>query len=189
MDSIKATLTGLSTMLMHNSRLANPLDPKVKEMKLLTSKKKKTDEDMWEIARKEFELGLYFDEKLGPFIPTENIRKSIIEGGRLSKLGTAIDRCVQILEDRAPLRYKGPRTVEDLWKEKFYDLSSVGVQNARTMRCRPAFSKWSAEVELFFDSSMVNRDQLLAAMQAAGKFIGIGDYRPRYGRYDVEVAK
>lgn len=189
MDSVKAKLTGLSTMLMHSSRLSNPLDPKVKELKLLTGKKKKTDEDQWAIARAEFELGMYYDDKLGPYIPTENIRKSIIEGGRLSKLGTAIDRCVQVLEDRAKLEYKGPRTVAELWEGKFYDLSSVGVQNARTMRCRPAFEKWAATIELFFDPSMINRDQLLASMEAAGKFVGLGDYRPRYGRYSVEVVK
>lgn len=188
MESLKVKLSGLSTILMHSARLSNPLDPKVKEFKLLTAKRKKTDEDMVDIARAEFELGLYFDEKLGPYIPTENIRKSIIEGGRLSKLGTAIDRSVQILEDRAPLKYDGPRTVPALWDKKFYDLSSVGVQQARTMRCRPAFEKWSLDVELFFDPSMVNRDQLLSAMESAGKFIGLGDYRPRFGRYTVAVA-
>lgn len=187
MESVKVRVKGRSTLLMHSARLSNQFDPKVKEFKLLTHKKKKTDEDHLAIARFEFELGMYFDEKLGPYVPTENVRMAIIEGGRLSKLGTAIDRAVQILEDRAPLRYEGPRTVAALWESRFYDLSSVGNQSNRVMRCRPAFEGWSLDLELFFDPSMIDRSQLLAASNSAGKFIGLGDYRPRFGRFEVEV--
>jgi len=187
MESIKVKITGRSTLLMHSARLSNPLAPGMKEHKAIVASKPKNDEYYRRVARSEFELGMYFDEKLGPYMPTDNVRKSIIEGGRLSKLGTAIDRAVQILEDRVPLQYEGPRTIEKLWDKKFYDLSSVGNQTNRVMRCRPAFEKWSITTELFFDPSMIDRSQLIDAMNAAGKFIGIGDYRPRFGRYEVEV--
>lgn len=187
METIRLRVTGAMPLLMHNARLANPLDADVKKHKLLTTKRKKTDEDHQALARSEFELGLYFDAKLGPYLPAENLRRSIIEGGRLSKLGTAIDRAVLMDAERIPLQYKGPRTIDGLWAESFYDLSSVGVQTSRTMRCRPRFAQWACELTAYFDGTMINRDQLVQAATAAGKFVGVGDYRPRFGRYEVEV--
>lgn len=187
MESLKIKATGLTTLLMHSSRLSNPLAEGMREHKALVAAKPKNEEYYRRVARSEFELGMYFDKKLGPYMPTDNIRKSIIEGGRLSKLGTAIDRAVQILEEKVGLKYDGPRSIEGLWEAKFYDLSSVGNQSNRVMRCRPAFDSWSFEAEVFYDPSMIDRSQLIGAMTAAGKHIGIGDYRPKFGRYSVEV--
>lgn len=36
---------------------------------------------------------------------------------------------------------------------------------------------------------MINRDQLVQAMHDAGRFSGMGDYRPTFGRYEIEVLK
>ena len=35
----------------------------------------------------------------------------------------------------------------------------------------------------------INKNQLITALTHCGKKIGIGDYRPYYGRFDVEVLK
>lgn len=188
METLKIKLVGVSSMLMHSSRTSNPMDPEVKKFKHLTSKRKKSDEDHRDIARMEFELGMYFDAKIGPYMPGQNLLMAIVDGGKFSKLGTAILRSVQILEDRVPLQYEGPRTVQALWDKGFYDLRSVGVQAKRTMRCRACFEKWSLAVEFFYDDSMVNRDQLVSALEAAGKYSGLGDYRPLFGRFKVEAA-
>lgn len=176
-------------MLHHSSRIANPLDPGVKELRLLTSKRKKTDEDHMEIARKEFELGMYFDKSLGPYIPGECVLRSFIFGGKVQKLGAAMNRSVQVAEEKCRLEYDGPRTVQGLWDAKFYDIRTVVVQQSRTMRCRAAFSNWTTHAEVYFDASMVNRDQLVQAMNDGGRFSGLGDYRPQFGRYEVEIVK
>lgn len=189
MDTIKVRLNGLSPLLMHSSRAANPLDPEVKKFKLLTGKRKKTDEDHIEIARAEFEIGMWYDPKIGPYLPGENIFRSFIAGGKVSKLGAAMERSVQIAQDKAALVYEGPRTPQELWNEKFYDLRSVVVQQSRTMRCRAKFENWSCDAEVYFDSTMINRDQLVQAMHDAGRFSGMGDYRPTFGRYEIEVLK
>ena len=47
--------------MMHNARLANPLDPLVQEIKKLTGKRKKTEDDLLQIARLEWEGGFYFN--------------------------------------------------------------------------------------------------------------------------------
>ena len=45
----RITITGTAPMLMHNGRLANPLDPATQTLKALTSKRKKTDDDLFDI--------------------------------------------------------------------------------------------------------------------------------------------
>ena len=49
MATIKLKLTGINRMLMHNGRLANPLNPYSKAKSKLTAKRKKTEEDLIQI--------------------------------------------------------------------------------------------------------------------------------------------
>jgi hypothetical protein len=51
---------------MHNSRLADPLDPIAKELKAASSKRKKTEPDFLEMEEIEFRGGIYHDTELGP---------------------------------------------------------------------------------------------------------------------------
>ena len=72
METLKARLTGLVPLILHNARLADPLDPISKAMKTVSSKRKKTDADFEELARLEFEGGLYMvDDE--PVIPARLI--------------------------------------------------------------------------------------------------------------------
>jgi hypothetical protein len=56
---LSVTLTGTHPMLMHNGRLANPIDPWTRQLKALTSKRKKTDEDILQIAQVEARAGCW----------------------------------------------------------------------------------------------------------------------------------
>lgn len=58
-ETMKLRLTGIAPLLMHDNKAANPLNPYAKAMKALTGKRKKTDDDLAEIARIEWEAGLY----------------------------------------------------------------------------------------------------------------------------------
>ena len=193
MDAMTLKLVGESPILMHSDRFANPLDPRTKAHKALTSKRKKTDEDHESIARSEWMGSLYHDPKLGPYVPTVNVRATLVAGGKLNKLGSAIQRSVLILEDRARLDYKGPREPEKLWETpEFVDARSVVVSNARLMRYRPVFRDWSLQVEVHYAATIINRDELLQCATNAGRFVGLGDFRPEcggmFGRFRVEVA-
>lgn len=187
MEIIKVKLTGTRPLLMHADIFADPLNPLTKEHKTLTSKRKKTDEDYELIAKSEWRGGMYFDEKLGPFVPGVNVEASIISGAKLSKLGTQIKRSVEVMTDMCRLEYEGPRTIKGLWDKRFYDARSVKVSQARLIRYRPLFRKWSIECEIAFDTESIDRAQVISCIKAGGMYCGIGDYRPKFGRYDVEV--
>ena len=193
MDKLKIKLAGESPLLMHSDRGANPLDPETKRHKALTSKRKKTDEDHEAIARSEWKLSLYHDKKLGPYLPTTNIRSAIVNGGKINKLGSAIQKGTLILADRAAVNYKGPRDPDELWDSQAYtDCRSVVVGQSRLMRYRPVFETWSLEFELLYDTTVLDREQIEQALGNAGRLIGLGDYRPEcggpFGRFLAEVA-
>jgi hypothetical protein len=169
--------------------LANPLDEKAREMKAISGKRKKTDDDFAEMARIEFEGGLYHDKVIGPYIPGANIEKSLVEGGRITKEGKQVERGLFVLDNDVPLIYSGPRDVTGLWADpRFRSTMAVKVGQARVMRTRPMFSEWSADADAEVDPGLLNLDALQAIADKAGAMVGIGDYRPRYGRFTVAIS-
>lgn len=189
MRIIKMRFTGLCPILMHSERGANPLDKAVVEHKKLTSKRKKTDDDFVAIAWSEYQLGIYHDPELGPYVPATNIDKCIVEGARKNKLGKAFESSARCVADRVRLDYDGPREVRALYEAGFVDMRGVGVSQSRVMRCRPIFPRWSLSFDFAFDESVADESSVIMAADMAGKLVGLGDYRPRFGRFAVEVLK
>jgi hypothetical protein len=55
------------------------------------------------------------------------------------------------------------------------------------MRTRPIFATWAVDVAVDYMDDVVTRDQVIDAMGIAGLQVGLGDFRPRYGRFETEV--
>lgn len=196
---IRFTLNGTSPLLMHNQRLSDPLDPFAKSLKVISGKKKKTDEDHEAMARIEFEGGLYHREEIGPYIPGVNIHRSLVEGARITRRGKDIDRGLTIDtgSECCRLEYSGPRDIEGLYSrpQDYVSRLSVVVGRVRVMRTRPIFRQWSLTCDTEIDTGQLNFDDVRDIAEAAGKMAGIGDYRPSsphggpYGRYEVLVER
>lgn len=190
MEKVSFKFTGESPLLMHSDRGVNPLDPLTIELKRLTGTRKKTDEIHAQVARMEWELGMYFDAEMGPVVPTANLRGVIVEGAKFSKLGATVKRATIVTDEVARLDYDGPRDHEAMWKAgSFRDVRSVVVGQARVMRCRPIFRKWSLTFSLLFDAESIERAALIDAASAGGRLIGLCDFRPAnggsFGRFSV----
>lgn len=181
------TLTGTAALLMHNSRLSNPLDPAAKAVKKYTSKRNKTDDDYESIARLEFAGSLYYDADLGPYVPGENISRCLVDGAKLTKMGVKVTRGVFISTDVNPLAYNGPRDEENLWSGGYRHMASVKVGTSRMMRCRPYFPEWAVQADGILDPSVLELDDLTSIADNAGSLIGLGDWRPRFGRFTASV--
>jgi hypothetical protein len=187
---IRLELTGTAALLMHNIQLANPLNSYARAMKVISSKRKKTDEDYEELARLEYLGGLYISEQLGPYIPGANIEKCLIEGGRVTKQGKQIERGLFVVDNEIPVLYRGPRDALGLLAdESFRDVAAVKVGQARVMRTRPMFRDWSVEVDCEVDGGLLNVETLQSIATDAGNMVGIGDHRPRYGRFQCAIQK
>ena len=185
---IRISIEGTTPLITHNIRLANPLDPIAKAMKVISAKRKKTEDDYLQLARLEFEGGLYLDPDVGPFVPGENVEKSIIEGARITKQGKQVERGLFVTDNVVPLIYNGPRTPDDLWAdENFRHTAAVRVGQQRVMRTRPVFRTWALDVEGELDPGLLAPETLQSILEDAGSMVGIGDYRPRYGRYAGKI--
>jgi hypothetical protein len=63
----------------------------------------------------------------------------------------------------------------------------VQIQRAGVTRCRPGFKEgWKVEVPLMVNlPEYISPSELHDAISAAGRLIGVGDFRPTYGRFQV----
>jgi hypothetical protein len=184
----KIRMVGTHALLMHNSRLSNPIDPFTRRLAEVTSKRKKTEEDHVEIAQREWDGSLYYDPDAGIHIPGQNVERALLDSARMDKLGKTIQRGVFITDDKIRLVYPGPQDLTVLRKdENFRLMASVKVGMSRTMRCRPIFQEWSLEADGFLDEEQLDLADLQRIAVRSGRLIGLGDWRPRYGRFEATI--
>ena len=182
--------TGSAPLVLHSDRTANPIDPAAKAIKKLSSKRVKTDADHEEIARIEHAAGIYFDPDIGPYVPGANFFRCLTDAARITKAGKKIERGLLIVSNVNPLAYPGPRTLDGLWEDESYRLvAAVKIGKAKTMRCRPIFREWRTECQAMLDRSILGLDELGAIVEQAGSMVGLGDWRPLYGRFTGEVVR
>lgn len=187
------TIEGIRPMLMHNGRLCDPLDEHTKKLKTIAKQRNKSDDDHIRVARAEFEGGLYHDPKIGPYLPSDNLQAMIERGSTRRKLGKVFKAhvTVDMPEGDAPgfaIKYKGPRSVEELWSNRAFVFSKgARVGQSRVMRTRARLpTGWSVSFRVEVLADGVTRDQLRQAIEDAGLYEGLGDWRPRYGRFVVK---
>jgi hypothetical protein len=186
-EELTVRLNGLAPLIMHNGQLADPLNPFTKQLKAVTGKRKKTDEDHAEIARIEWHASLYVDADGHLCMPGENLEACLIAGAKKSKLGTQFKSAV-FVDGQPRVNYGGKKKAAELWGDPQYrDIRGVRVTTSRTMRCRPIFRTWSIEMKVKYNPDLVNKADVLAALNDAGMQAGLGDYRPKFGRFEVEV--
>lgn len=188
MRAFRLTLAGTAPLLMHNGRLANPLDPAAQALKKLTGKRNKTQTDYNDLARVEFLGGLYLDPDIGPHLPGDNIWRALQDAAKKERKGRAVAEGLLITSDVNPLSYRGPRTADELWDdENFRHMTTVRIKTERTVRCRPIFRDWRCDAEGLLDENILELDDLARIADTAGQRIGVGDWRPRYGRFTATV--
>src|SRR3990167_5906011 len=192
MDAIKFLLTGTAPLLMHNARLADQLDPASKALAAITGKRKKVDADIEEIARLEFVGSLYTNGNGEPVIPARIIYGALAgKGGaaRMNKQGQQA-KAGLFVQGNFPLQYDGPRDADRLWEDgRFRSRVNARVGPATIMRTRPIFEEWAVDVEVGFNPEILNRATLIDWMKTAGELVGIGDWRPQNGRFQVSVVE
>jgi hypothetical protein len=172
---------------MHNGDLANPLNPIVKEQKKISKKRNKTEADLEELARLEFYGSLYVSDNPGIIIPAEVLEACINGGARKFKEGMLAKSGMVVME-HAKLIFKGPQTVKEMWEDgRFTFQKMVVVSRARILRTRPIFDQWSCDVEVSYEDSVCDAGQIHRWLEKAGQIVGLCDWRPRYGRFEVEA--
>lgn len=186
MAGFRVEIEGIAPLLMHSARLADPLDPATKALAKVTGKRKKTDDDHEEVSRLEFLGSLYISEEFGPFIPGQNLEACLFRGASRTKQGTALKSALLIPQNVNPIIYVGPRSADEMWKdESFVHRASVKVGTSRVIRTRPVFVNWQIVFDGELDTEVVDQGSLEGIVDTSGRLVGLGDWRPRFGRFKV----
>lgn len=189
---VRISAQGTTPLLMHNVRLASPMNPFAKKLSALTSaktSKKRTDQDRIEIAGVEFEGGLYWtDLPIGPYVPAKWFSKNLLDAARRGRRGKLIEEGVLVGENSMinPLVYRGPRDIESLWgngESEFVSFETVRVGMAKVDRCRPIFNDWACEIDFEIEEDVLDFATFKDIATIGGR-LGVGDYRTGgYGRF------
>lgn len=186
-------IKGVAPLKLHNGDLANPFNHYSRAMKELqaASKRNKTDEFFKQLAELEWYGGLYLNEKKQPILPTDVLTGCLYKAGKRLKKGDLIKTSVFVESDLV-LEYNGPKDLAKLWEDKkFVDQCMVvnPATKSRILRTRPVFRDWGGTFKVSFDHEQVQPSQIKQILDIAGRFAGLGDARPIYGRFEVVSCK
>lgn len=59
----------------------------------------------------------------------------------------------------------------------------------RIMKGRGRMEEWELKFELTCIDPRMSQEDLRGVLEFAGTYVGIGDYRPRYGRFEIKLFK
>ena len=191
LQSVTLKLSG-NSIIPHNGQTADPRNRFSKALKLISGKRKKTDSDLDELARLEFLAGLYL-EGGDIVIPSYVLESSLIAGAKKSKRGTQAKTAI-FVENSSSLDFDGKpdlineEVLTELFEAGEHSLSvGVKVGMAKVIRTRPHLRNWSTVVNIDFEDEFVNRAEVIDFATDAGRQVGLCDWRPKHGRFAVEV--
>lgn len=184
MKILKFRFESVCPLLQHDDKMANPFNEYTKQMKAISSKRKKTEDDLMEMAWIEWRASLYYTGKKGYYMKAECIEAALLASAKDKKLGKAFKASVSVPEDPVFHFEQEALPPEELFKMNEYkDFRTVKIQRAKILRCRPIFNDWHCDVEIWYEESRLDKRELKEIVEFAGRYIGICDYRPKYGRF------
>jgi hypothetical protein len=177
-------IRGVVPLLLHNGRLADPLDTFSRRLKAVTSKRNKTEDDYRLMAEIEWYGGLYTkDDKV--VIPGHVVEAMLIDAAKKTRQGRDAKAGLMCVDD-FPLRYDGPQDIDELWAGGRHSLTcGVRVRGSRVMRTRPQFDDWELYFTVLYEPSVLDENDVLRFVKTAGEIVGLCDWRPRFGRFVV----
>lgn len=206
---IQLHITGTTTLIMHSSRLSDPTDDLARALKKISAKRSKSIEDYEAMANLEFKGSIYWHPDAGVHIPGDNVARCLLDAARKRKLGPKVASGVIVTSNFNELKYAKPTKPEDIKKADWDKLAtpeqlwacgteyrhkaSVKVQQSRVMRTRPMFQfrsekdTWATTVDIDLDTEILDVDDFTQVADIAGSQIGLGDWRPRYGRFQSRI--
>jgi len=180
------TIKGVCPLIQHNEQLADPLNPFTRAIAEISKKRKKTEDDLLEMSKREWRGGLYYSEELGIHIPERCFERMLRDAASMSKMGKAVQSGL-IVMDPSPLVYDGPKDLEKMWESgEFQIRASVKVGQARVIRTRPMFRNWGASFTVTYDEAMLDARDIDGFVEIAGRLKGLNDWRPKHGRFQLE---
>ncbi len=173
-------IEGTADLLLHAWNVES-IDAKAKSKK--GSAAKKTDDIESYVRRNEDGIIC---------LPSEYLRMSIINAAKFrqdprSPRKSAMDLYKAAVVSMEPLCEITTADGKPAHKWDFEHRCRVTVQRAGITRCRPAFHRgWTATVALMVNlAEYIDSRDLHDVISSAGRLVGVGDFRPTFGRFNL----
>ena len=167
---IHMDVAGRTGLVMHNGRLADPLDPLAIELSRLTDKRNRTEEEEREISDFEWFAGLCFAEGPRHLPPGREHRPLPARRGDGMEAGRGRVRLrARRHGSRSPVRTTGlpMRKLQKL--PEYQARKTVKIGRNRTPRTRPIFRTWSMSLDIDLDDADLNLSDFERIVERAGR--------------------
>jgi hypothetical protein len=173
MYSINVTIKGITGLLQHRF----PMETE----KVINKKTGSPD------YSKEAEGSLYRTLENVIYQPSVHIERALASAAKIMKIpgkrgasySKLVSSAVSIFPDAIPHKIQ-------LWE---IDARPVVIQKARVVRYRPLLPDWELSFEINVSDDEIPWEIIKIALEHAGNYIGIGDYRPstggKFGKFTV----
>jgi len=153
------------------------------QAKVPRSKMEQWEEDNWEKKLYKEEI----DSKEVLVFPEKNIRAHLIEACKKYKVSPPKDvgRTWTSYFKSSIFIVDGSAPIECEKITPYGDFVCIQGKNSKVWKVRPCIHNWKMTFKLTDFGSYLNKETLEEILEVAGKFIGIGNGRPLYGRYKV----
>lgn len=170
MSKIKVTIKGTCPLLQN--RFSTPEeDPKWIEQ---TGFKDYSEEVL---------KALYADDKGKPYQPADHIIGALIKASTNFKIPGKGKKTYKDLIQSALFIY--PDAIPHKIPKWVVDRRGVVIQRSRIIRERPRFDEWELSFEVEITDEQLPVDVVRRILEHAGNRKGLGDFRPRFGRFLV----
>ena len=130
-----------------------------------------------------------FDGFGGLTLPSQNFARCLRNGATAFKLGKEVNRAL-IVENEPLIDHDGPKTAREMVQDARFILTSPVVRMKVTnWVTRLILPQWAVEYQLTIDDERISVDALERICQTAGRFEGLGTWRPRYGRFSTTLTE
>ena len=193
MKTIKFKITGIRPLLIHNGEMADRKNRHVQEIAKLNAKgsKNMTEADHERRDWLDWEGSLYWSESdKCVSIPSDNIERLIKQGADKARLGKKAEAATLVSETDVEVKHRrSGQGKEQLYKDPAYTLrKGVVIKKNRVMKVRPMIpTGWTMTFTVEYDDQILNRDNIINAVSQAGSLVGLGTWRPKFGRFTTEV--
>lgn len=173
METYKVKIVGIKPLLVHSPAGMISNQPKLRRGEHLEPKV-------------EAETYLYKNAEGKPCIPAANVKACIRDAGRNYRVSGRRSSTFSSMI-RAGIDISPPMITIISSENWTVDARSVVIQRQRIIRARPRFDSWTLQFEINnYDTTIIPADILKRILIDAGKYYGLGDFRPEFGLFKVE---
>lgn len=160
---------------------------------------KKDKESPDEYEKRTWKERVHRDADGIPFMPPMSLKITLEQAarylGKIPGMGASTYKLRFLsgilITEAITLTANGKQVTFDDWEGEWLHLNSDGVRGGgkRVKRCMPRLFPWTAHATIHVLDGVITKDVLAKALTEAGRFVGIGRFRPEkggfYGRFKL----